>query len=157
MSFWLISVPVGAIHKVGDGRFDGNPDRCDSWEPPKLKSGMGCARRCRTSTSTRCRSQASGGVRRLKSPLQIPELRVGTLDSLMSLSDDLERIDRQAQCCARFPIKSTLSEVLCSTRRELVWLTGWTACQHDSRSCSSHRRGVEGEETDRCDGVLKDE
>ena len=26
--------------------------------------------------------------------LKIPELRVGTLDSLMSLSDDLDRIDR---------------------------------------------------------------
>jgi V-type H+-transporting ATPase subunit C len=26
--------------------------------------------------------------------MKIPELRVGTLDSLMALSDDLERIDR---------------------------------------------------------------
>lgn len=29
--------------------------------------------------------------------LKIPELRVGTLDSLMSLSDDLDRIDRQVE------------------------------------------------------------
>mmetsp|Transcript_9872 Transcript_9872/g.19251 ORF Transcript_9872/g.19251 Transcript_9872/m.19251 type:complete len:378 (+) Transcript_9872:245-1378(+) len=29
--------------------------------------------------------------------MKIPELRVGTLDSLMSLSDDLERIDRQVE------------------------------------------------------------
>ena len=27
-------------------------------------------------------------------PLKVPELKVGTLDSLMALSDDLERVDR---------------------------------------------------------------
>ena len=32
-------------------------------------------------------------------PLKVPELKVGTLDSLMALSDDLERVDRYLLLC----------------------------------------------------------